>query len=45
MHDNKVIPVEDIRKVVYALKGLGRVSIPTSIARDGTVNQWKTITL
>ncbi|EFU12672.1 hypothetical protein IDE03_001227 [Enterococcus faecalis] len=45
LHDNKVIPVEDIRKVVYALKGLGRVSIPTSIARDGTVNQWKTITL
>lgn len=44
LHNNLVIPVEDIRKVIYTLKGLGRVSIPTNIARNGTVNRWKDIT-
>lgn len=45
LHGDSVIPVEDIRKVVYALKGLGGVCIPTRMASDGTANEWKTITL
>ncbi|OOG28439.1 hypothetical protein BZK37_01490 [Enterococcus casseliflavus] len=45
LHNNQVIPVEEIKKVVYALKGLGKVSIPTNIASDGTVTRWTNITL
>lgn len=45
LHENRVIPMEDIRKIIYTLKGLGSVAIPKSINRDGTVNNWLTLTL
>lgn len=46
LHNTYVIPVEDIRKVVYALKGLGKIHLPTSFfASGGGVRTYKTITL
>ena len=46
LHDNKVIPVEDIRKVVYALKGVGKIHLPTNFySTGGGVQAYKTITL
>lgn len=46
LHNTYVIPVEDIRKVVYALKGLGRIHLPTSFfSNGGGVRTYKTITL
>lgn len=45
LHNNGVIPVEDIKNVVYALKGLGRVSLPIGISTSGEVRAYKTITL
>lgn len=45
LHENHVIPMEDIRKIIYTLKGLGSVAIPKSINSDGKVARWTTITL
>lgn len=45
LHDNHVILMEDIKKVIYTLKGLGSVSIPKSINSDGKVARWTTLTL
>lgn len=46
LHNTYVIPVEDIKKVVYALKGLGKIHLPTSFfASGGGVRNYKTITL
>lgn len=45
LHENHVIPMEEIRKIIYTLKGLGSVAIPKSINSDGKVARWTTITL
>lgn len=45
LHNGSAIPVEDIQKVIYTLKGLGNVCIPIRIASDGTVKEWTPLTL
>ncbi|MDT2681339.1 hypothetical protein [Enterococcus gallinarum] len=49
LHNNVVLPVEDIRNIVRALKGLGTLQLPTSIRTSGqgsgTVASFKTVKL
>lgn len=45
LRNNTAYSLNDIIKVTGALKGLGKVSIPTNIAKDGTVTRWTNITL
>ncbi|WP_318654341.1 phage tail protein [Enterococcus faecium] len=49
LHNNVVLPVEDIRNIVRALKGLGTLQLPTSIRTSGqgsgTVASYKTVRL
>ncbi|HFE9851430.1 TPA: hypothetical protein ACGBG5_001720 [Enterococcus faecalis] len=45
LHDNNVYPFEDIKKVVYALKGLGAVKIPRTFRSDGSIATYANVTL
>ncbi|MGM0206429.1 hypothetical protein IGI96_000898 [Enterococcus sp. DIV0421] len=45
VRNNTVYSLNNIITVTGALKGLGTVSIPTRINSDGTVQNWKNITL
>ncbi|EME3581997.1 hypothetical protein QL848_002259 [Enterococcus faecium] len=45
LHDNYVWPFEDIRKIVWTLKGLGTICLPTSFYDGGGVKTYKKITI
>lgn len=45
LHDNYVWPFEDIRKIVWTLKGLGTICLPISFYDGGGVKTYKKITI